>query len=349
MSTRARVMAATASTRAGPEGEEAERWIASGDALRDRGEFGEAANHFRRASVLAPADPEPWTSLGMCLLLQQTPRNTSVWPRTPDPGAAATSANASAATGSLEAAAVASFDRAIAADPDDPDLRGYRRHALWCQRRTEGVATCGGTAAVVVPAASVDEAKRMLESEWSLEDWRCGQTWKAAGPRSPPPPPLLASSSSRRSTPTSTSTWPRRVQLAAATAGAAMDPDQPALLVGAYAGAAGWDYGRLTPEALMEAHPRLQLQLGGSDAAGGKVSVACATFVRYMREQEGPRGDDQPLAVFDFHTLHLGEGPDATDPVACAAGAALRSLYSTPDVAALDFRGGVLDRPANDR
>ena len=71
-----------------------------------------------------------------------------------------------------------------------------------------------------------------------------------------------------------------------------------------------------------------------SDVTGGKVSVSCATFVRYMLEQDTAHGDDQPLAIFDYHVLHQ-DSP---------AGDTLRSLYSTPDVPALDFRAQVLDR-----
>ena len=51
--------------------------------------------------------------------------------------------------------------------------------------------------------------------------------------------------------------------LTAAAAGAVIDPELPALLNGDYDGDTYADFARLTPEALMAAHPQLQLQLGG--------------------------------------------------------------------------------------
>ena len=165
-----------------------------------------------QAGILAPDDAEPWTSLGVCLMLQQrtflmggllqiieeedeatTSRDTATSEivagaggrdhggggggggggdgDTRVVGEVAVATVERNCPGGLEAAAVASFDLAIAADDEDADLVLYRRHALWKQRRSEGIDTAGGTTAMVMPARTMVDAKLMLESSWSLADW----------------------------------------------------------------------------------------------------------------------------------------------------------------------------------
>ena len=96
----------------------------------------------------------------------------------------------------------------------------------------------------------------------------------------------------------------------------------------------GWAMEQLTVRGLQQLVPDAQVQLSGSDNDGGAVTVSLGAFAAYMllQAEGGPEADDEPLAVFDSFVL------DSED------GAPLRALYCAPDVPALDFRRGLLER-----
>jgi tetratricopeptide (TPR) repeat protein len=283
----------------------AEVFIELGDELEALDDHVGAAEHYRRAAALDPSDVEAWTSLGNSLLAA---------------GQGGGALSHQAMRGAV-VDALAAFDCALKVEPDDTDLLGYRRHALWLIRQaTTGLEATGGPSADVSPTATIAEAKELLRCVDVTE--ASGADGGDAGHFGDTPPKRLV---------------PQRV-IGAVALGAAsgLHRDRPVLIEGL---APGWDFGGLSLEGLRERQPELQLALRQTDAAGGKVSVRCAAFIDHVLCEGLAAGailDAEPLVVFDYFALHAEAGEE------------LRACYATPQVAALDFGARILDRLPTD-
>ena len=165
--------------------------------------------------------------------------------------------------------------------------------------------------------AEIAAAKLLTHPHFTAADWCSEQSWRQPAAQSAAAGPDA-----------------RRPHTGAELA--SLDADEPVVLAAALFPALvdGWAMEQLTVRGLQCLLPEAEVKLSSSDNDGSAVVVTLGAFADYMLQQAegGPESDDEPLAVFDSFLLDRDDG------------APLRGLYLPPDVPALDFRRGLLER-----